>query len=830
MMWGAFAERMNREQTSPVKTFELNAMPEKRSSRRTPSASSTDGERERPSVARSIERELLEDMTGESASAPEIVTSPEPMAVDSPGEDSDASESMRVTPPPSKFSMGASGASGSGTRKSASFRSNASPLRVEIRTESTEAETPASTKSEEFTLRASPTSPVVSPAEAKKFTFNAPPSKSPSVMRKVRSPDASNEAGGIFKMGTDGVQPTPKPRSNNRYAQRAGSIRRTVSGGTPTTPTVSEVEELTSKITLDKCDLEQTEKLRQEGNELYGKGLYAEADELYSRAIMQFAAAPRTNAGFDKDNESPLGHAIDIFVGRDAAVLLTNRAAARMMIPTDSTPDDERRTFLLKALTDCERATRADPTYLRARVRLSSCHMKLGDFTAALQCLEDSPSSDDIEMEHVKVEAKAANENLNKVLSSALALGTCQPGLPRLYNDIRARVLNDTHTGIVRSVSALAHYPLISSGENGKAFIEAKATLYIVCGAYQEASDFVAEIDRLGLTSDSWVPDFVFMSKFGQGDPLSACQYAEGLEKCDIDVEMLAMARAMLNGKDEGNKLFNAKEYTEAVVAYTKAFEFGTQPIAAAYCSVILGNRAAAYQGLNEYLNALADCGRALSFNPWNIKALSRRATLHESIRCWEDAIDDLRSYIEIAGNAQYSLFSTERERKDALAMATDRLRRLETIKDTQRNSQVDMYRILGLEDLKENASAADIKKAYRNLALKYHPDKANRSMPAWAPAHELHDDADRLFKLLGETNANLSDPALRRVYDETERIRSHGDNARYTRSSSWSSASTNDFQYGHDAAAWMSSPPRRSRNSRMNRNQSTGKNYYWNY
>ena len=230
VMWGAFAERMNREQTSPVKTFELNAMPEKRSSRRTPSASSTDGERERPSVARSIERELLEDMTGESASAPEIVTSPEPMAVDSPGEDSDASESMRVTPPPSKFSMGASGASGSGTRKSASFRSNASPLRVEIRTESTEAETPASTKSEEFTLRASPTSPVVSPAEAKKFTFNAPPSKSPSVMRKVRSPDASNEAGGIFKMGTDGVQPTPKPRSNNRYAQRAGSIRRTVSG------------------------------------------------------------------------------------------------------------------------------------------------------------------------------------------------------------------------------------------------------------------------------------------------------------------------------------------------------------------------------------------------------------------------------------------------------------------------------------------------------------------------------------------------------------------------------------------------------------------------
>ncbi|ABO94179.1 predicted protein, partial [Ostreococcus lucimarinus CCE9901] len=161
---------------------------------------------------------------------------------------------------------------------------------------------------------------------------------------------------------------------------------------------------------------------------------------------------------------------------------------------------------------------------------------------------------------------------------------------------------------------------------------------------------------------------------------------------------------------------------------------------------------------LNEFLNALADCGRALALNPWNIKALSRRATLHESIRCWDDAIRDLRSYVEIAGNAQYDLFATAQERKNALAMATDRLRRLETTKTTQANSQVDMYRILGLDELKDKATQTDIKKAYRALALKYHPDKANRNMPSWAPASELHDDADRLFKLIGETNAQLSD------------------------------------------------------------------------
>jgi len=57
-------------------------------------------------------------------------------------------------------------------------------------------------------------------------------------------------------------------------------------------------------------------------------------------------------------------------------------------------------------------------------------------------------------------------------------------------------------------------------------------------------------------------------------------------------------------------------------------------------------------------------------------------------------------------------------------------------------------YRLLGLP---KNASDADIKKAYRNLALKHHPDKGG--------------DQDQ-FKAISEAYEVLSDPEKRQIYD----------------------------------------------------------------
>ena len=65
----------------------------------------------------------------------------------------------------------------------------------------------------------------------------------------------------------------------------------------------------------------------------------------------------------------------------------------------------------------------------------------------------------------------------------------------------------------------------------------------------------------------------------------------------------------------------------------------------------------------------------------------------------------------------------------------------------------MDYYKILGVE---KNASEQEIKKAYRKLAQKYHPD-VNKNNP----------DAEKKFKEVSEAYEVLSDKQKRATYDQ---------------------------------------------------------------
>ncbi len=67
--------------------------------------------------------------------------------------------------------------------------------------------------------------------------------------------------------------------------------------------------------------------------------------------------------------------------------------------------------------------------------------------------------------------------------------------------------------------------------------------------------------------------------------------------------------------------------------------------------------------------------------------------------------------------------------------------------------SKRDYYEILIVERM---ASSEEIKKSYRKLAVKYHPDKN--------PGDKA---AEEKFKELGEAYEILSDPQKRAVYDQ---------------------------------------------------------------
>ena len=69
----------------------------------------------------------------------------------------------------------------------------------------------------------------------------------------------------------------------------------------------------------------------------------------------------------------------------------------------------------------------------------------------------------------------------------------------------------------------------------------------------------------------------------------------------------------------------------------------------------------------------------------------------------------------------------------------------------------IDYYNVLGVS---KNASASDIKKAYRKLARKYHPD-----------VNPNDSGAERKFKQINEANEVLGNADNRKKYDELHQM-----------------------------------------------------------
>jgi curved DNA-binding protein len=74
----------------------------------------------------------------------------------------------------------------------------------------------------------------------------------------------------------------------------------------------------------------------------------------------------------------------------------------------------------------------------------------------------------------------------------------------------------------------------------------------------------------------------------------------------------------------------------------------------------------------------------------------------------------------------------------------------------------IDYYKILGVD---KKASQDDIKKAYRKLARKYHPD-----------LNPDDKEANKMFQQINEANEVLNDPEKRKKFDEYGENWKHAD------------------------------------------------------
>src|SRR5690349_3366600 len=102
----------------------------------------------------------------------------------------------------------------------------------------------------------------------------------------------------------------------------------------------------------------------------------------------------------------------------------------------------------------------------------------------------------------------------------------------------------------------------------------------------------------------------------------------------------------------------------------------------------------------------------------------------------------------------------------------------------------IDYYKILGIE---KNASEEDIKKAYRKLARKHHPD-----------LNPNDKEAHKKFQQINEANEVLGDPEKRKKYDQYGKDWKHAEQFEQARQSRgqtggdpWGQGFGGDFQEG---------------------------------
>lgn len=95
----------------------------------------------------------------------------------------------------------------------------------------------------------------------------------------------------------------------------------------------------------------------------------------------------------------------------------------------------------------------------------------------------------------------------------------------------------------------------------------------------------------------------------------------------------------------------------------------------------------------------------------------------------------------------------------------------------------IDYYKVLGVE---KNASQEEIRKAYRKLAKRYHPD-LNKESP----------DAKERFQEINEANEVLSDPEKRKKFDEYGENWKHADEYESTHKRQYNANYSKGFDFG---------------------------------
>ena len=202
--------------------------------------------------------------------------------------------------------------------------------------------------------------------------------------------------------------------------------------------------------------------------------------------------------------------------------------------------------------------------------------------------------------------------------------------------------------------------------------------------------------------------------------------------------DLLKKVNEIESVKNKANEIFKQKKYEEAIEEYTKVLEF--DPKNKKFNSLILANRALCYQKLKKNTEALRDSNQSIKLNPYYARGYVKRGNVYMELKMYDDAKADFQKAKELDPNVS----GVEGFLNDAKNQAEKARKR-------------DYYAILGID---RNADEHEIKRAYKKMAMKYHPDRNSES-------EETKKMAEKKFIDVNDAYSVLSDPKKKRMYDQ---------------------------------------------------------------
>ena len=539
------------------------------------------------------------------------------------------------------------------------------------------------------------------------------PAAKPRPTRPMSATAAGNGLNGVRRVQTATTILRPASAGSQRSASASGAAAPSVDGS--------------------KLFHHEAQGLREQGNVLFQQKRYREAAEAYGKAIH---LEPQSDA------------------------LYCNRAAAYLMMSR-----------FTDALSDAQKAIDIDPAHVKAHWRAAKACLYLGHTDQARVLygtaakLSENPQD---------------TESINVELRTTETVDRCR----------RSLRLREFQEAVKLADQVLEVFPPTGPCSSPWQCLRAEAMLSL---DPTEALTYLTTVNQQDPNSaEAWFlrAKAVFYTSHDAAGTTAAIGFAQRARELDAKhgkaVALVSCIETFAKLRDDGNNAYAAGRWHEAYTAYTKCLS--VDPFNASLKAIILCNRSAVCIQCEKWKDALDDVNQSISLNGNNAKAFTRRARIEQQQGNLDAAVRDLQLAAQLFPSS---------ENQERLAQAIEQQRQQQQQQQQRSAAGGSSFRffsfggggaggarrpqsastggsrappptstqaagpspyvVLGVE---RHCDERALVKAYREAALKWHPDK-------WAAASDTEKVvAESTFKNVSAAYNVLRDPAKRRQYD----------------------------------------------------------------